>query len=389
MNNKTLFKIHGWVGLIAFIPLLVICLTGSLLTFKYEFENLVRPHMVTVNVGEERLSMDVLKGKVNHQFINREIVGWVLFQNIHRSDVVYLMEKGTDTWQHVYVNGYSGEILSEPALKDDYLSDWLLELHVEFLLGDIGLLITSLFSVLLIILGVTGLMLYKKFWKTLFKVRWKARRILFFSDFHKQVGFLSAPVFLILGITGGYWNITHYLHELEHEQEHQQEEMHFVMGERLYDDDISIDALMIQAQDKLTDFKTTYITFPYEEGIQFTFYGDVRTSNPLNSEYASTVSFNRQSGEFISAYDIRNASFLDTFLDSFRPLHFGLFGGLLVRILWCLVGLMPLILSVTGVYMWWARREKKQAKKIRLKKIEESRVVEPVDLENLVQTSSS
>jgi uncharacterized iron-regulated membrane protein len=387
MNNKTLFKIHGWVGLVAFIPLLVICLTGSLLTFKYEFENLVRPHMVTVNLRDDRLSMDTLKDKVNDQFTNREIVGWVLFQNTSRSDVVYLMEKGTDTWQHIYVNGYSGEILSEPALMDDYLSDWLLELHVEFLLGDKGLLITTLFSVLLIMLGVTGFMLYKKFWKTLFRVRWKARRILFFSDFHKQVGFLSAPVFLVLGITGGYWNITHYLHELEHEQEHLQEGGHFVMQERLYNDSISIDSLINQAEKKLSGFKATYITFPYEEDIQFSIYGDVKSGNPLNSEYASTVSFNRQSGEFISDYDIRTASFLNAFLDSFRPLHFGLFGGLFVRIVWCLVGLMPLILSITGVYMWWVRREKKQAKRRRLKKREESKLTDPINLEEPIQTT--
>ncbi len=387
MNNKNLFKIHGWVGLVAFIPLLVICLTGSLLTFKYEFENLIRPHMVTVNEEEKRLSMDVLKDKVNDQFTNREIVGWVLFQNTQRSDVVYLMEKGTDTWKHIYLNGYNGDILSEPALKDDYLTDWLLELHVAFLLDDTGLLITTLFSLFLIVLGVTGLMIYKKFWKTLFRVRWKARRILFFSDFHKQVGFLSAPVFLIFGITGGYWNITHYLHELEHEQEHKQKEMHFVMKERLYNDEISIDALMVQAQNKLVNFKTTYITFPYEDGLQFTLYGDVKTGNPLNSEYASTVSFNRQSGEFISDYDIRNASFLNAFLDSFRPLHFGLFGGLFVRIVWCLVGLMPLILSVTGVYMWWVRREKKQAKRRRLQIFEESKLTDPVDLEEAIQVT--
>ncbi len=385
MNNKTLFKIHGWVGLFSFIPLLVTCLTGSLLTFKYEFENLIRPHMVTVNVGEERLFMDILKDKVNNQFTTREIVGWVLFQNTSRSDVVYLMEKGTDTWQHIYVNAYNGEILSEPALKDDYLSDWLLELHAAFLLDDTGLLITSLFSVFLIMLGVTGLMLYKKFWKTLFRVRWKARRILFFSDFHKQVGFLSAPVFLILGITGGYWNITHYLHELEHEQE----ETHFVMKERLYDNEVSIDALIQKAEAKLPGFKATYITFPYEKGVQFSIYGDVKSGNPLNSEYASNVSFNRQTGEFISAYDIRDASLLNVFLDSFRPLHFGLFGGLTVRIVWCLVGLMPLVLSITGVYMWWLRRGKKQAKRRRLKNREESKMANPVGLEEPAQTSVS
>ncbi len=363
MKNKILFKIHGWAGLFAFVPLLVICLSGSILTFKYELENLIRPLMLTVDVNNERLPMDVLKNKVNAQFTNREIVGWLLFQNTRRSDVVYLMEKGTDTWRHIYINGYSGEILSKPAQKGEYLSDWLLELHVGFLLDDVGLLITSAYSILLIILGVSGLKMYRKFWKTLFRIRWKARRILFFSDFHKQVGFLSAPVLLVLGITGGYWNIGHYLSALE------KGETHFVMRERLYSDEISIDGLITHAQSKLNGLKTTYILFPYKQGIQFSIYGDVKSGNPFNSEYASSVSFHRQTGKYISAHDIRESSFLNVFLDSFRPLHLGLFGGLTVRILWCLIGLMPVILSVTGFYMWWFRREKKQAKKMRLRKV--------------------
>ncbi len=362
MNNKTLFKLHGWMGLFAFIPLLVICVTGSILVFKYELESVLRPHMVTVTEGEQRLSFDTLKNNVNSKFKNYEIVGWVLFQNHERSDVVYLMPKGTENWQHIYVNSFNGAILSSPVAKDEYISDWLLELHANFLLNDTGLVITTIYSILLIFLGITGLMLYKKFWKTLFKIRWQARRILFFSDFHKQVGFFSAPIFLILGITGGYWNIAHLVHEYEHHNSGDA----FVMQERLYNDAVSIDAVVQQATDRFDNFTPTYITFPYEGDVQFTVYGDVNSRNPLNSEYASSATFNRQSGEFMSSFDIRSAPFLHVFLDSFRPLHFGLFAGLPIRILWCIAGLMPLILSITGVYMWTVRRKKKRAKAKRL-----------------------
>jgi len=189
--------------------------------------------------------------------------------------------------------------------------------------------------------------------------------ILFFSDFYEQVSFFSAPIFIVLSINGGYWNIAHLLHECEH---HESGEF-FVMQGPLYNDSLSIDGLQWQAQDALSNFKITYTTFPCEQYIHFTFYGDVGTGNPLNSEYASSVTFNRNSGEHMSSYDIRTAPFLSVFLDSFRPLHFGLFGGMAVRVLWCVVGLMPLILSFTGVYMWFVRRKKKRAKKLRMQKL--------------------
>ncbi len=70
----------------------------------------------------------------------------------------------------------------------------------------------------------------------------------------------------------------------------------------------------------------------------------------------------------MSSYDIRTAPLLSVFLDTFRPLHFGLFGGMTVRVLWCVAGLMPLILSFTGVYMWLVRRKKKRAKELRLQR---------------------
>ena len=41
---------------------------------------------------------------------------------------------------------------------------------------------------------------------------------------------------------------------------------------------------------------------------------------------------------------------------TFIRLHFGRFGGLSIRILWVLLGLIPAILFVTGLTAWWQRR---------------------------------
>jgi len=37
-------------------------------------------------------------------------------------------------------------------------------------------------------------------------------------------------------------------------------------------------------------------------------------------------------------------------------MHFGRFGGLDVRITWVLLGLIPIVLLVTGIIVWWRRR---------------------------------
>lgn len=361
--NKILFKVHSWMALIAFVPLLIICVTGSILVFKHEIDAALVEDKVRVAVdGGERRSLDTLLGEVNRSFPGYEVVGWHLFQDPGRADQVYMIPHGSSDWFYALQNPYSGEILAEPQGLTHYLTDWLLELHYTFLLDAPGLAITSVFSVLLCLLGITGLVLYRKFWKNFFTLRWNARLIVYFSDLHKMTGVIASPILLIVGFSGAWWNITHFVHELE---EHADGHEHYAMAERLYSDDLSLQALHDDTAQRLDGFEPTYITLPWEPGVNITFWGDVHAGNPLLSEYASNVIYNAQSGDYMSAYDIREAGVGAKIVDSYRRLHFGNFAGLASRILWCVIGLSPLLLSVTGLYIWYRRREKRRAARIK------------------------
>ncbi|WP_237067100.1 PepSY-associated TM helix domain-containing protein [Microbulbifer guangxiensis] len=356
--NKTLFRLHSWMALVAFVPLLVICVTGSILVFKHEIDALLIEDKVRVDSGDRaRLSLDTLAASVNSSFPSYEIVGWALFQDKARADLVYTMEHGTDEWTYALINQYTGEPLRPPMGLTHHLTDWLLDLHYTLLLGDWGMLVSSVFSILLCLLGISGLILYRKFWKNFFTLRWNARLMVYFSDLHKLVGTLGAPVLLILGFTGAWWNITHFAHEME---EHAAGAEHYKMAGRLYNDDLSLQGLMEDASRQIDNFETTYISFPWEPGANLIFWGDVHADNPLLSQYASNVTYGAQSGEHLLSYDIREATLGARVVDSYRRLHFGDFAGVWSRVLWCVLGLSPLILSVTGITLWYRRREKRR-----------------------------
>jgi uncharacterized iron-regulated membrane protein len=56
---------------------------------------------------------------------------------------------------------------------------------------------------------------------------------------------------------------------------------------------------------------------------------------------------------------------------SFVAIHFGLFGGagplgLLVKILWVLLGMVPALLAVTGLLMYWNRSLRMMWRRMRL-----------------------
>lgn len=367
--TRKLVKIHTWLALIAFIPLLVICLTGSILVFKHEIDSLLMPNKVRVEAAESgRLTLDHLISNVHGELPNFEPVGWVLFQDTERADLVYVVEHGTSDWQYILLNQYSGELLSPPVTTTHHLTDWLLNLHYELLLDHPGLLISSVFSIILCLLGVSGVVIYRHFWKHFFTLRWDKRLTVFFNDLHKMTGIIATPVLLILGVTGAYWNIRHFIHE---EIEHAGEVPYKVTG-RLYNDELSLQALHDQANQHVDQFKPTYFLLPYEPKVDITFWGEVPSINFLASEYSSTVTFDAQSGEFKSATDIRTAGLWPKVEDSFRELHYGTFAGLTTRILWCIIGLTPLLLSITGIYVWYQRKQKKRnAKRKRAAKTRE------------------
>jgi uncharacterized iron-regulated membrane protein len=375
--RKKLFKWHGYAGLLACLPIFIASITGSILVFKYELDTLIRGEIVSVDSVTERQPIDTLINTVNEKHLDHEIVGWVLFQNPERSDVVYLIPKGQSDWYHIYLNGYTGEFLSIPALATEYFTDWIVELHAALLLDHTGLAIVAAYSLILMFLGISGLILHRAFWNNLFKLRTKSRRILYYSDLHKLVGAWGSPILLVLGFTGGYWNIAHLVHELDHV-----DEAPFVITDRMYSPALSFDDLMQDTQSRIEGFEVTYIRFPNEPDDQIIFYGDVPDSSFLASQYASNITYDHETGDYQSKSDIRSAGALHHIIDSFRQLHFGTFGGLVSRIIWFVVGITPVILTITGLYLWFKRRKARQTKKQKIaKKHQSEKKVEKLNTE--------
>lgn len=357
MSNKWLFKIHSWSALVVCLPLLLICVTGSILVFKHEIDSLLMHDKVRVGPAKERQSLDTLLDKTHALYPDYEAVGWVLFEDPARADLIYLMQHGSSDWTYILMDQYRGELLAPVVSTTHYLTDWILELHFTLLLDDAGLLISGLIAITLCLLGITGIWMHRHFWRNLFTLRRKARLVLYFSDLHKMVGIYASPILLVLGFTGAYWNIEHFIHEVE---EHAGGAEHYKMERRLYNDELSLQALHDQSERAIDGFDATYITLPWEPGVDITFFGKVDSGNPLLSQYASSVSFDPQSGEQKAMSDIRAAGLGTKTLDSFRRLHFGDFAGLPSRILWSIAGLMPLILAITGLTLWVKRRPQRR-----------------------------
>jgi uncharacterized iron-regulated membrane protein len=355
--KKKLHQWHSYSALIAMLPLFLISITGSILVFKVELDTLLMPEKMLVErtSPKTRVSLDDLMAQVKKAYPTHEIGSWEIFKGHNRTDTAYLIEHHTNQWSKLYLNQYTGELLSTPVGLSDNLTDWLLDLHFKLLLETNGIFLGAIVSVLLLFLGISGIVLYRKFWLYFFTLRVKAATRILLSDIHKMIGIMSSPVIIILAFTGAYWNIAEVIHEVE---EHVIKTPH-TMTNALHSPNISLQALYESTGDTISDFEATYLLMPFEPEMNITFYGKLVTSNPLNSNYASSIQYDKLTGKLVSAEDVRNASALHVTIDSFRKLHFGHFAGLTSKILWCILGLSPVILSFTGLYLFWYRQRKR------------------------------
>ncbi len=357
--RKSLFKWHSITALVALLPLILIAITGSILVFKTEIDTWLMPKQMSVNLAssQPREDLNVLINNINTTHPNFLMGSWELFDDKVRADTAYIIDKHSGAWYKLYINQYNGELLSTPVPLNHDLTDWLLSLHYTFLLDFTGTVLGSIFAIILLFLGISGIILHKRFWAKLFTLRFSAARRIFYSDVHKLIGIISSPIILILAFTGGYYNIAEVVHEVS---EHI--EPHPILKAPLYHKDTDFQLLLDKSENDIANFKASYFTFPFEPELHITFYGEVPTANPLTSEYASTVTYHRETSKLLSSYDIRNASDINAFVDTFRKLHFGYFAGLPSKIIWCVLGLSPLWLALTGLYFYWFRKARPSKK---------------------------
>ncbi|GAA5481135.1 hypothetical protein Hsar01_00342 [Haloferula sargassicola] len=346
-------------GLLAGLGLLVIGLSGSLLVFHEEIDGLLRPAETRVEpTPEGRRSLNELVAAVEAELPDHAVTGWHFHRDDPRAaDGAYVMPFGTREWRYITLDPYRAQVLSSPQLENTTFKGWLLDLHTAFFLEHVGLAITGLLGVALCFLGLSGLYLYRRFWKSLFRLRLKSSFRMLSGDFHRLVGVWSVPFNLLLGFTGAWWNLSHVIEGLTHPHEEAADEVLF--HEKLFAAGFDVASLPDRAAGALPGFETNYISFPWAPGGPFTLWGRAEDAAFFRSPYGSQVAFDSQTGGLISVHDLTTDGLGAQILDAFEPLHFGNFGGPVSKTLWAAAGLAPALLCLSGMSIWWQRRRKK------------------------------
>lgn len=174
LAKKTLFQIHGWVGLNCGLVLFAICLSGTIATISEEIDWCINPALRVCSNGKP-LSWDALESHIESELTDCSVVS-IYAPRSHRTACMVEVETGFGQRGTLLINQYTGEIQggysfhSVKALfrtfhKQFYIFGIPEGIHGTYLVGSYGL---ALFTA-----GLTGLLFYKRFWQRIFVVPWR------------------------------------------------------------------------------------------------------------------------------------------------------------------------------------------------------------------------
>ncbi|MCS7012268.1 MAG: PepSY-associated TM helix domain-containing protein [Chloroherpetonaceae bacterium] len=347
------FSLHSWLGVFAGTFMIVIGLTGSLIVFSDELNELIyREQAFIVPEGEPK-SFDALLSALYQQYPDAKVLRLTKSDSPKKAYTA-VMQLGKERL-YTYLNPYTGKVTGQIEVHSR-LTNWLLRLHFTLLMRPFGDGIVALVGFCFIGLSLTGLWIQRK---SLFSVytkpiRWKAGTKVASHDFHLLIGSASVLFCLVMSITGFYMML--YIFDPEWWQRQfvarssEQKSQPIVLS-------LSTDSLMNVARGLISDFEPKSLILPQNEKAPIRVLGYATSSNPFYNELSSYVNF-KQDGTVLKVQDIRTASFSEKADMMLRSIHFGQFGGIFVKIIYSLGGFTPAILSVTGLVLWWKRRRK-------------------------------
>lgn len=211
--KKAIKYIHLVLSLPAGIVLTIICLTGAILVFDDEINQLINPSRYYVEkTTQAPLPLNQLIDIVNKQLPNNSVSEIQLHNDPERTAVATLKEGFRVS---AFINPYSGEVLAISPYRETFffkvmsLHRWLMDSS-----RTTGKWITGVSTIFMVILLITGLILWfpnkKKKIKSSITIKRKAGFNRKLYDIHKVLGAYASIVLLTLSLTGLMWSFDWY-----------------------------------------------------------------------------------------------------------------------------------------------------------------------------------
>lgn len=365
---KTWYWIHKWTSLVCTIFLLIICLTGLPLVFHHEIEHWLddaKP-LSDVPANTPPANLDTLVASAKSMYPG-EVIDYLFFDPDEPQVWVGMAKKpgdGQASGHAVRMDGRTGDVLLDgPPYTQDKFSFMgiMLALHVDLFAGLPGELFLGFMGLLFCVAIVSGVVLYGPFMKKLEFGTVRATRStrLKWLDLHNLLGIVTLVWAFVVGVTGvinelstplfRLWQSTELVRILEPYK-----------GQMVPTELASAQLAADTAKKALPGNEVSFIAFPGNAfGSPHHYIAWMRGDTPLTSKLNTPVLVDGKTGALTT---VAKMPWYLTALEVSRPLHFGDYAGLPLKIIWALLDLITIVVLVSGLYLWLARRRATEAR---------------------------
>jgi uncharacterized iron-regulated membrane protein len=334
------------------------CLTGLPLIFHDEIDNLLVHHiaLVPVAAGKPLASLDAIVESSKRHYPNEVVRVFDPRETDSRVILTMVRELNVPPSQYreLPFDAHTGALLDESQQEDDVMN-WVLKLHEGLFAGLPGGLLMGLMALLFAVAIISGGLVYGPFMRRLnfgtlrrempSRVKW--------LDLHNLLGIVTLAWAVVVGVTGMMNALSGPLFDLWRAQEpppllapYQGKPMPEHLG--------PIDARL----------QPTHNMFPHSMVTGFAF-PDLNFSSPRHdgiwtkddtsrrSHFFTPILLHARAGEVIKHYGLPWYLYA---IEVSRPLHFGDYGGLPLKVLWALLDLATIVVLVSGLCLWFLRR---------------------------------
>lgn len=209
--RRILFQIHLWSGIGIGLYVLVISLSGGVLVYRNELYAYFSPQPILVEGTGRTLQDEELKSLVRRAYPGYEVTDLRPGETPNHSVEVAITRAGAT--EHRWFHPFTGQDLGNTLPVGFRFTAWLRDLHDNLLKGKTGRQVNGIFSLLVILLGVTGAVLWWpgiRSWRQSLVVDRKANWKRLNWSLHSMLGFWFFLFVMLWGITGAYLSLPDY-----------------------------------------------------------------------------------------------------------------------------------------------------------------------------------
>ena len=378
INIKKLYMVHSWVGLITGVLLFVIAFTGAVSVFgRPEIKVWANPEIREgIDINAQQIEQVIAKHakqlpEAFHQEILVFLPGARTYPNLkimfedHENEQAVLL--GFDNITLEVIERKEGSPREVFAGREIDIADFIVDFHADLHLGrPVGLLITGLLGLTLMASIVTGFIIHRQKLKQLFTFRRRKSLDITLADSHKLFGVWGLVFNGVIAFTGAFLGLATVLlipaaafvsfngdqdklvetftttPQPELSQTYQPTILSPIIEHALsYDEDMTVEVITIYGYNDQN-------ALIYASGV-----GSESVARQLLSYEGKTGNFKEAFGQFGKV-----GGFSAKVLDLMFPLHFGNFGGALVKLIWTILGVSTALLPLSGMMLWIERGQR-------------------------------